>query len=284
MPPLRRNGVLSDRLIAGKRFYRPEDGASHGGDVDVVVPPQHTLWHAGGATGVEDEEVVAGRHRHAGGRRRGRSDRLVVDGAREQRVAGLVGHLDQHAQRRQPVADGSDVRGELGVVDQRGGAGVQQQVEQLFLHVAVVHVHRGDPGAIAGNHRLEVLVAVAQVDAEVVLTRLVPGEVSPFGVAAQALLDEVVGDPVDPTVELGVGQPEIAPDHHLLVRDGARDGVDDGREVEAGELGHGAVRSRVVGWRSGHASRRASTGRDQASTTRPLSGSIGQVSSVAPPR
>ncbi len=113
------------------------------------------------------------------------SDGLVVDGAGQQVVAGLVGHLDQHLEVGQPVADRGDPRRELGVVDQRAGLGVGEQVDQLLLDVAVVDVERRHPGAVAADHRLEVLVAVAQVDAEVVLAGLVAGELVALGVAAE---------------------------------------------------------------------------------------------------
>ena len=152
--------------------------AAQGLDEDVGLSPEHALRHARRAAGVEDVEVV-GRRRHRrrlGGRRRERV--LVPLGAGEQVVARLVGDLQQHGESGKRVAHLGERRCERGVVDDRLRAGVGEQVEQLLGDVAVVHVERCDPRLERAEHRLEVLVAVVEVDGEVVLARLVPGELS----------------------------------------------------------------------------------------------------------
>jgi hypothetical protein len=68
------------------------------------------------------------------------------------------------------------------VHDDGAGLGVVEQVEQFLGHVAVVDVERGDPGLERSEHRLEVLVAVVEVDREVVLPALVAGEIGALGV------------------------------------------------------------------------------------------------------
>ncbi len=60
-------------------------------------------------------------------------------------------------------------------------------------------------------HRLQVLVAVAEIQTNGVLPALVGLQLVAFGVTAKALGGEVVGNPVDPTIHLPVGQPLVAP-------------------------------------------------------------------------
>ena len=73
------------------------------------------------------------------------------------------------------------------------------------------------PGALeavqrrAPVHRLQVLVAVAEIQTNGVLPALVGLQLVAFGVTAKALGGEVVGNPVDPTINLPVGQPLVAP-------------------------------------------------------------------------
>ena len=139
---------------------------------------------------------------------------------------------------RQPIADRRDARCELGAVDQGSRAGVGQQVEKLFLDVAVAHVERRHPCPIAADHRLEVLVAVAQIDAEVVLSRFVSGQGGALGVAAESGRHEVIRETFDASVDLGVAEPTVAPHEERRIRNGVRDCPENGGQVEAHVTSH----------------------------------------------
>ena len=65
-----------------------------------------------------------------------------------------------------------------------------------------------------------------------VLAGLVAGQLVAFGVAAQAVADEIVRDPVDAGVHLRVGQSFVAPHQHFVVRKRLRDGTEHGGQVE----------------------------------------------------
>ena len=128
-----------------------------------MLTPQHTLGHPGGAAGVEDVEIVAAGGGHSSGGFGCGGDGFVIDRAVQQRIAGIIGDLDEHLKIGQPVPDRGHLRGELRGVDQGLGSRVAQQVEQLLLDVAVIDVERRNPGAVAGHHGLEVLVTVAKI-------------------------------------------------------------------------------------------------------------------------
>ena len=98
-------------------------------------------------------------------------------------------------------------RRELGVVDQRGGLRVVEQVEQFLFDIAVADVEGCDTGAVGRDHRLEVLVAVAQVQPEVILSRFVTGQRGALRVTAEPGRGQIVGDAGDAVGELRVGQP-----------------------------------------------------------------------------
>jgi hypothetical protein len=120
------------------------------------------------------------------------------------------------------------------VVDERPALGVVEQVDQLVLDVAVVDVERRHPGPEGAEHRLQVLVAVVEVDAEVVLARLVAGEAAPIGHRAQPPGPQVGGEPAAAVRHLGEGDADVPPDETGSVR------VHPGHRVEhrgQGELG-----------------------------------------------
>ena len=123
-------------------------------------------------------------------------------GTRQQVVTRVVGDLEDHAQVRQLRQQLGERRRETRVHDDRGGARVAQQVQQFPGDVAVVHVERGDPRLQRPEHALEVLVAVVEVDRQMVLTGLVSLERRPLDPAAEPLVDEVVGEPPGPVGHL----------------------------------------------------------------------------------
>ncbi len=189
-------------------------------DVGVAVAPQHALGHARGAAGVEDVEVVrAPLDGRLVGRRSGERI-LVPDGARQQVVAGFVGHLEDDSQVGEVGEHLGERRRELGVHDDRGGPRIVEQVAQLLGDVAVVDVERRDTGLERAEHRLEVLVAVVQVDREVVLAALVAGELRPLGVHAEPGVDQVVGQAPRALGHVGPREPAVAEDEALLRRVG----------------------------------------------------------------
>ena len=65
------------------------------------------------------------------------------------------------------------------------------------------------------EHRLEVLVAVVQVDRQVVLAALVTGERRSLDMAAEAAVDQVVGQPAGALGDVGPGETAIA-EHEAL--------------------------------------------------------------------
>ena len=113
-------------------------------------------------------------------------------------VAAVV-HVDQVLEQRQRVADGPDAGRELAVEDDGLEVGVVEQVAQLLLDVAEVHVHRDGAHLVGRQRRLDPLDAVGAVDADVVA-------------GLDALGDQVVGELVGPRLELPVGAPLVA--HH----------------------------------------------------------------------
>src|SRR5690606_22854608 len=96
-------------------------------------------------------------------------------------------------------------------------AAVVEQVVQLVGDVAVVDVERRHPGAEGAQHGLDVLVAVVEVDAEVVLAGLVPGQRVPLGVGPEPPRPQVGAEPGAAVDHLGEGQPPVPPDQALAV-------------------------------------------------------------------
>ena len=100
-------------------------------------------------------------------------------------MAGVVGDLQDELEVGEVVEHLGECGREAGVDDDRPGRRVGQQVVQLFGDVAIVDVERADAGLQRPEHRLQVLVAVVQVDREMVLTALVLRQIGPLGVATQ---------------------------------------------------------------------------------------------------
>ena len=69
---------------------------------------------------------------------------LVIHGAVEQRVARVVGDLNQDSQLRKIRQYFGYPRRERGMVDQRGRTRIGEQILQLGFDVAEVDVERGD--------------------------------------------------------------------------------------------------------------------------------------------
>ncbi len=150
----------------------------------------------------------------------------------DQVVARVVGDLDQHPQLRQLGEHLVDAGRERRVVEQRGGAGIREQVVQLVLHVAVVDVERGHPRPPRAEHPLDVLGAVVGVEAQQVLADLVAGQLRALGLAAQSAGVQVGREAVGPLDDLGVGVAAVALDDVLPVADRGCDGGGGGGDGE----------------------------------------------------
>ena len=202
---------LVDRLVVGSVGPTNAQGRHH----EVGLAPQHPLGHAGRAAGVAEVEIVAGAlaERASLGGRRG--ERLLVPpGAAavdvgQQRVARRVRNLQEERERRK-VGEHFGQQGSEGrVEDDRLRPAVAQHVGELGCPVAVVDVHRRAHGLVRAEHAFEVLVAVVEVERDVVLGRLPavrPGEragaAEPRGSEDRSEVVGAVGDvgPCQPTV------------------------------------------------------------------------------------
>src|SRR5690606_27484663 len=99
-----------------------------------------------------------------------------------------------------------DARVELGVVEEGARPRVAQQVEQLLVDVAVIDVQRSGARLVAAEHPLEVLVAVVEVDREVVLAGLVAGELAALAMRAEPARAEKIREAPAPLLHLAMRQ------------------------------------------------------------------------------
>jgi hypothetical protein len=218
----------------------------------VLMPPHHALGHAGAAAGVEHVEVVR-RARPEGARRRSARERLGIgEGATPAEVlAAVVVDRDPMPQQRHLVFYRLDPGGEAAVVDQRLEIRVVEQVAELVLDVAIVHVDRDGAQLVGAEHALDELDAVEGVDPDVIA-------------GADPDRGQVVGEPVRALLELGVGPPLVAADQRLPVGREVDDALDQIGDVpfHAGTLrerrGRAGQAPAVAGSRAIRAPRRAS--------------------------
>ena len=152
-----------DRIVAHRAVDQPCE--------EIVLAPHHAFGHAGGAAGIEHDEVVAAAapwcaHPLDGGLggvlvRRGpigARTRAVVD----PEPAAHVGHA---------IEDPLDAIGEGPVEHHGDGVGVLPQVAQLVVAVAVVGVDRDKPDLDRSEGGLQILGRVVEVDRHLVLLR-----------------------------------------------------------------------------------------------------------------
>ena len=136
--------------------------------------------------------------------------------ATEVGAAGVVDHEHvPHLLR----ADGGGPARQLLVDDKCHEVGVVIEVGQLVLDVAVVHVDGYGPDLQTRHRRRQVLDAVVELHPDVVAR-------------CDAVLLQVVGEPVGVLLELGVGHPIVITDDRLPVRDDVDDRFEDVSEVE----------------------------------------------------
>jgi hypothetical protein len=123
--------------------------------------------------------------------------------------------------------------------NQSARVGVSEQEGELVLDVAVADVEGCYPGAIAGNHGLEVFGAVAQINSQVVLPGFMPRQILSFSMTAQSRNAEICGEGVDTAINLAICQAAFPPHQHFLIRNSAGHGGEDRRQVEDGGAVHG---------------------------------------------
>ena len=235
------DGVRGDLVERVPLLAVVEAPSAERADEDVGLAPQHALGQPGRATGVEHVQVIGRPRRpqliveHV---RRGGQHVLVPLGTVEQGVVAAVTDLQQDPEPGQPVADRGQRRGERRVVDDRLRARVAQQVLELLGHVAVVDVERREACLVRAEHAFDVLVAVVQVERQVVLTAQVVvehrGAVGrrAFGHGAESPVDQGVRESTGPVADLGVGEASVAEDDALPIGHGRLDGLVHLSEVE----------------------------------------------------
>ena len=121
------------------------------------------------------------------------------------------------------------------MVDEPGGVGILEEVEELVVDVAVVHVEGRDARAVGAKHRLEVLGRVEETESHVVLARLVVLERGPLDPAPEAVRVEHARQPAGVLRQATVGQASRRGDDRLAVGVGRGERLEDEREVHAGQ-------------------------------------------------
>ena len=219
-----------DVLVDGLQHLAVGAPRAEGRDQYVALPPQHALRHARGSPGIEDVEIVrrplAARLFLAGCGQGG----FVLHGSLEQ-GRGLVVHLDQEFQRRHLLAHMIHMFGQGTVVQEGPRLRIVQEVDEFLVDVAVVDVERRHPRFVRAEHSLRKLVAVVEVDPQVVLTAAPVVESLALGVAAETAFDEQVRETPGAAGEVRVAEPPVAEHDGLPFRDRVRDGFVDGGQV-----------------------------------------------------
>ena len=129
--------------------------------------------------------------------------------------------------------------------NQRPSLCIVQQVDEFGFDVAVVDVEGCDPGPVGADHRFQVLVAVAQVQPDMILARFVTLQAITFGVTSQARRHEVVCDPVDAGVQLRVRPFPAPPDEYAMIGKSFYQCREYSRQVEASVI-HETPRSSLI--------------------------------------
>ena len=199
--------------------WHAEDGvaASAQHHEQVVLAPHDALRHARRPAGVEEHQVVA----RPAPRREGpvvtsRHDVVVGDGPCRRRLT--VGHDVPTTDPGKTVTHLLDERGERRVEHDRLGVGIVEEVRDLVGPVAVVGVERRQARLEGGHVRLEVLGTVVEVGAH-------------LGLPSQTRLEQVGGQGVRPSVEVGPADDTVALHLARRVRNALCDGL-----VHVGEV------------------------------------------------
>ena len=160
---------------------------------EVLMAPHDALRLPGGATGVDDVDVIGAARAEVAGTGLGRECRSVVPA--------------DHDARQPGGRDGIDDRRQVLVVDEDGQARVVQVVRQLLRQVPVVDVDHYGPELDRGEQRRHGLDGVAGVQADV-------------AAGTDALGGQVMREPVGLVLEPGVGDLAVAADQRDTLREG----------------------------------------------------------------
>ncbi len=112
-----------------------------------------------------------------------------------------------------------DMRSEFAMVHTRNHVRVAEHVLELFVDIAVIQVDRHRPDLEAGQHSLEVLVTVVQVQADLVAD-------------ADAPRREKMRQPVRTLLEIRVTQASLATNQRLALAYRIRDQLEHIRDIE----------------------------------------------------
>src|SRR5699024_7453335 len=102
------------------------------------------------------------------------------------------------------VANFGNLRSEPCVVNENTRTGVFEKVAKLLRHIPIVDVEWCGASPVRTDHAFQVLVTVGEVESDVILPGLVPGEFRPRCVTSDALGRKVDSDSVDTFVHLPV--------------------------------------------------------------------------------
>ena len=185
-----------------------------------MIPPigvHHALGHARGTAGVEHVDVVLG-PLDPGRRFVRRHQRLVSHGAVDPAGAHPIVDLDEHPELGQAAGHRGDPLAERRMEHEGLGVGVVEQVPQLLVEVAVVHVHRYESLLHAGELGLEVLGGVVE-------------EQPDLGVGLEAVGGERRGQPGGALLVRRPRQPPVAVDDRRRVGHRVGDRLPHGRKV-----------------------------------------------------
>ncbi len=116
----------------------------------------------------------------------------------------LSTHVDQVLEAGERCPDLGDPWGKGPVVDHRREVRVVEEIGELVVHIAVVHVHRHRPHLVGGQRGFDPLDAVGAVDADVVAR-------------PESASSQVVGEAVAARLELCVRAPLLSDYQDLAV-------------------------------------------------------------------
>ena len=203
--------------------------------VNVLVAPDHALGHPGRSAGVQDVEIVVRERRRQGLWSRGRECFLIVDGSRQQGIARFVRNLKPEFYARKLITKFLEHGGKGCVIDNRFGLRVFEEIQKFFFDVAIIDVERYAAGLECPQHAFEILIAVIEIQADVILARLPVGQHIAFGVTPQAGGVEHGCETPSAVGDFAPRKAAIAEDDALVVREYLGD-----RFVESGQVVHDA--------------------------------------------
>ena len=145
---------------------------------------------------------------------------------------------------RESLAQARDRRGEGGLIDHRLGVGVLEEILEFLVDVAVIDIERRGPGLEGAEHPFEILVAVVEIEPDVVLARLPAKEPPAIRTLTEMVAAQYVGQSPGAVGDLRPAEATVAEEEALAIGNGGGDGLVYGRQIQ-----HRLVR-RVIAWQS----------------------------------